>query len=158
MVKVSKVETNVEGIRTGDGFYSKFKSSGNESLAVNGSGASVEFILEDLDDNQKIAITNISFLLDVDPTLVYDKFGSINVLTEGLQFYLGEEPIVIKDNIDISLVSGGFTTYSGKFNTLELFGNMIMTTKEALKIVINDNLTGLDYFKVACHGILIEEN
>lgn len=171
-IKMRNVTTSIKGIKSDDGFYAKFKNNGSEDIGVNGSSTPVTFTLEDLPADQKILLQSVSFLVGADENLDLGNFGDVNgPLANGVLFEAGDASAIIKDNGDIFLISSSqftqtvgllapFTLISGRWDFTDTFGEngpMIMTA-DSLKITIRDNLSGISYFKVACHGILLEDN
>ena len=78
---------------------------------------------------------------------------------------------IIKDNADAMLLSSAISQHTagvgataitslyGTWDFTESFGgNGLLVKANDLKIVIQDDLTGMNYFKVSAHGILLEEN
>lgn len=170
MVKISEVRTDVKGIKSNEGFYAKFKNNESENIGVNGSSTHITFTLEDLPADQKILLQSVSFLVGADENLDLGNFGDVNgPLTNGVLFEAGDASAIVKDNGDIFLISSSqftqtvgllnpFTLIAGRWDFTDTFGEngpMIMRA-DSLKITIRDNLSGISYFKVACHGILLQ--
>ena len=53
-----------------------------------------------------------------------------------------------------------FTLLNGRWDFTDTFGNNgpMLMSKEELRIGIRDDLSLASFFKVSCHGILVEEN
>lgn len=172
-IKISEVFQELKGIKSDDGFYVKFESSGSDNMKVDGSSTPVLFTLEDLPNEQMILVQSISFLIGADEILDLSKFSDITLpLTNGILFEAGAANAIIKDNADVFLISSHqvtstagegvntFTLINGRWDFTDTFGDNgpMLMRKEDLKITIRDNLTTASFFKVACHDILIEGN
>ena len=172
-VKISQVYQSIKGIRSNEGFYVKFKNNGNEDMRVNGSlSVPIVFTLEDLPEGQMILIQSISFLIGTDAIIDLDKFAGILKLLNGIFFEAGLANTLISTNSDVLLISSEqtlvtagtgsntFTLLNGRWDFTDTFGDngSMLLNKDNLKISIRDDMTGVKFFRVSCHGILIEEN
>lgn len=172
-IKISEVFQELKGIKSTDGFYAKFKSAGVENMKVDGSSTPVVFTLEDLPEEQIILVQSISFLIGADEIIDLEKFADITApLVNGILFEAGAANSTIRNNADVFLISSEqvtntagegvntFTLINGRWDFTDTFGDNgpMLMNKDQLKITIRDNLTSASFFKVACHGILIEEN
>ena len=170
--KIKELDTRLNGIKPSNAFYSKFKNNGSENFKVDGSVTPVTFAIEDLPAGQMLLLQSVSFLLGADDVLDVDKFGDINGLANGILFETKNPGMAIQNNADIFLLSSQqvtstagqgsntFTLIQGRWNFQDSFGGngLIMMNMDDLKITVRDDLTAMSYFKVSCHGILLEEN
>lgn len=169
MIKVSSINENINGIAKDDWFYTKLKFNGSMEMNINGSSTNVIFTLEDLPFGQKILLQSINFLIGTGENIDLVKFGNTN-LTNGIEFSLGSGAGLISSNADVLLVSTGttiqsagvginlFSVVNGRWDLTEAFGggSPIMLDKDDFYIKIQDDLSGVPYFEMSVHGILLK--
>lgn len=176
-VTVSKTNPHIKGISTGDIFFSKFKNGGSDDLTVNGSITPVEFTLEDLPAGSNFLMQRVTFLIGADAIVDLEQFGGIAGLANGVVFQANGDILdikasaTIKTNGDSILISSNVeletvvfaavskTAIYGTWDFTETYGeNAPRILNKDLKIIVNDDLQLVDYFKVSCHGIIYKEN
>lgn len=177
MLKKSDMTADVKAIQTSDTFYAKFKNGGDDDLTVNGSTTPVIFTLEDLPTPDSFLLQRVTFVIGADALVDLDEFGNISALAEGVLFSANEDsPLVaveavlqtngdtllISTNVNMSTVSFAATDKTVIYGTWDFTesygGNAPIIIGKDLKITIRDNLSGMDYFKVSCHGILLDNS
>lgn len=176
-VTVSKTNPEIKGISTGDIFFAKFKNGGSDNLAVDGSVTPVEFTLEDLPIGSNFLMERITFLIGADDVVDLEQFGGIARLANGVVFQANGDTagieasatiqtngdsILISSNVELeSVVFGAIakTAIYGTWDFSETYGeNAPRILNNDLKIIVNDDLLLVDYFKVSCHGIFFTNN
>lgn len=171
---VKRVDTklNAKSVQTSDTFYAKFKNAGSDDMTINGT-TPVTFTLEDLPE-QDFLLQRVTFLIGADELVSLDQFGNIAALENGVLFSAnGDTPLItaevpIQTNGDAILISSNVeletiafaavsaTAIYGTWDFTETYNeNAPVILNKDLKIVIQDDLSGMDYFRVSCHGILL---
>ena len=169
-----EAQQNVNLIQTNDTFYSKFKNGGSDDLGVNGSITPVEFTLEDIPSTDFL-LQRVTFLIGADAIVDLDQFGGLAALTNGVLFRANGDiveltaEVPIKTNGDAILVSSNVeletvvfaavqkTAIYGTWDFTETYNdNAPVIKNKDLKIIVRDDLSLIDYFKVSCHGIVLE--
>jgi len=164
---------NLNAVQTSDTFYAKFKNGGSDDLTVKGDITPVEFTLEDL-PTQDFLLQRVTFLIGAEELVTLDQFGNIAALANGVLFSAnGDTPaitaevpiqtngdaILISSNVEletISFAAVAATLIYGTWDFTETYNeNAPIILNKDLKIIVQDDLTGMDYFKVSCHGILL---
>ena len=176
-VKYKDTSLSAKCIQTSDTFYVKFKNGGSDDLTVNGSVTPVEFTLEDLPETDFL-LQRVTFLIGADAIVALEDFGSIvGGLVNGVLFSAnGDTPILaatvpIQTNGDAILISSNVeletvafaaataTVIYGTWDFTETYNeNAPIILNKDLKIIVRDDLSAMDYFKVSCHGILLEKS
>ena len=175
MITYAKLSQKIHAINSGGIFEAKVKNSGSEDLRVDGSTTPVNFILEDLVAGSDLILQRITFVIGADETLDLSKFGNIDALANGVSFEINanneEEKVtaIIKNNADTMLISTNvsqstagvgsntITSLYGTWDFTEAYGsNGILVKNNDLKITIRDDLTGMIFFKVSAHGIIVK--
>lgn len=154
-------QTNTNAIPNHDIFYTKFKLNGSSALNINGTTPKV-FRLEDLTmDN--IILNRVDFLISAGTDIDLTNFGGLT-LTNGLQFNIDGSQL-FKTNGDIMLfatdasiysakVEGTLTTIiNGHWDLVKAFQNGVVCNVEDLTIIIQDNLSSLNFFEVSASGV-----
>jgi nicotinic acid mononucleotide adenylyltransferase len=164
---------NLNAVQTNDTFYAKFKNAGSDDMTINGT-TPVVFTLEDL-PAQDFLLQRVTFLIGADAIVSLDQFGSIDALVNGVLFSAnGDTPLItaevpiqtngdailISSNVELETVSFAAvqaTAIYGTWDFTETYNeNAPIILNKDLKIIIQDDLSGMDYFKVSCHGILLD--
>ena len=172
-VKKVNMELNVKAVQTNDTFYAKFKNGGDDDLTVNGGTTPVEFTLEDL-PNQDFLLQRVTFLIGADEIISLEQFGNISALVNGVLFSANSDTpaitaevpiqtngdaILVSSNVELEAISFAAvqsTAIYGTWDFTETYNeNAPIILNKDLKITVQDDLSGMDYFKVSCHGILI---
>jgi len=175
MPKMSKVKTNVTGIRTNETFYAKFKNGGSDDLTVKGDVTPVEFTLEDLPAIDSFLLQRVTFLIGANALVELGQFGDLAALANGVLFSANGETVgqtaevSIHTNGDAILVSSNVELETIAFAAVEatvIYGTWDFTETydenapiilgKDLKIIVRDDLSAMDYFKVSCHGVILE--
>ena len=154
-------QTNTNAIPNHDIFYTKFKLNGSSALNVNGTTPKV-FRLEDLTmDN--IILNRVDFLISAGTDIDLTNFGGLT-LANGVQFNIDGSQL-FKTNGDIMLfasdasiysakVEGALTTIiNGHWDLVKAFQNGVVCNVEDLTIIIQDNLSSLNFFEVSASGV-----
>lgn len=173
MIKVSQTNVEVKGISSKDLFYAKFENAGSEDLRVNGSVTPVTFDLP-LPPTSEFLLERVTFAIGGDDIIDLSKFGSIAGLLNGVTFIAnaGEDDEIetsIKNNGDIFLISTETNVSSvrfvaetktivyGSWDFTDSYGGNAPRIKDnKLQIIVNDDLTAMEYFKVSAHGIVYD--
>jgi hypothetical protein len=175
-VKYENITITAKAIESNDGFFLRFKNAGNESLIVDGSVTPIDFTLEDLPETDFL-LQRVTFLIGANDLLDLSEFGNIAALTNGISFEANPNTpestaiAIIKTNGDTMLISSRVNTQSVKINGVtksliygtwdftETFGgNSPIIINKDLKIVVQDDLSLMEYFQVSCHGVMINNN
>jgi len=175
-VKYENMSINANAIEANDSFYLKFKNAGLESLSVNGSVTPAEFTLEDLPSTDFL-LQRVTFLIGANDLMDLAEFGNIPALINGVDFQANPNtPAVggsanIKTNGDTMLIASNIAAQAvkisgvtksliyGTWDFTETYGgNSPIILQKDLKIVVQDDLSLMDYFQVSCHGIIINNN
>jgi len=154
-------QTNTNAIPNHDIFYTKFKLNGSSSLNVNGTTPKV-FRLEDLTmDN--IILNRVDFLMSAGTDIDLTDFGGLT-LTNGVQFNIDGSQL-FKTNGDILLFATDASIYSAKiegtlttiinghWDLVKAFQNGVVCNVEDLTIIVQDNLSSLNFFEVSASGV-----
>jgi hypothetical protein len=154
-------QTNTNAIPNHDIFYSKFKLNGSSALNVNGTTPKV-FRLEDLTmDN--IILNRVDFLISAGTDIDLTNFGGLT-LANGVQFNIDGSQL-FKTNGDIMLfasdvsmhsakVEGTLTTIiNGHWDLVKAFQNGLVCKVEDLTVIIQDDLSSLNFFEVSASGV-----
>lgn len=154
-------QTNTNAISNHDIFYTKFKLNGSSALNINGTTPKV-FRLEDLTmDN--IILNRVDFLISAGTDIDLTKFGGLT-LTNGVQFNIDGSQL-FKTNGDIMLFASDASIYSAKvegtlttiinghWDLVKAFQNGVVCNVEDLTIIIQDNLSSLNFFEVSASGV-----
>ena len=154
-------QTKVNALSNNDIFYTKFKLNGNSALNVNGTTPKV-FRLEDLTmDN--IILNRVDFLISAGTDIDLTNFGGLT-LTNGIAFNIDGNQ-VFKTNGDIMLFASDASIYSAKvegtlttiinghWDLVKAFQNGLVCNVEDLTIIIQDNLSTLNFFEVSASGV-----
>lgn len=154
-------QTEVKAISSDDIFYAKFKLNGSPSLNIDGTAPKI-FTLEDLTmDN--IILNRVDFLISAGTDIDLTNFGGLT-LTNGVQFNIDGSQL-FKTNGDILLfatdasiysakVEGTLTTIiNGHWDLVKAFQNGVVCNVEDLTIIIQDNLSSLNFFEVSASGV-----
>lgn len=151
-------------IAQNDIFYVNFKNNGLRDLNVNGT-TPVVFTLEDLDVEQVI-LTRVDFLLSTGAVIDLNIFGNLTSLTNGVLFEI-DGTQTFKDNGDILLFATDAETSTGKiggvdtglinghWDLLKTYDNGLVCNVADLKIIIQDDLSTVSYFKISASGLKI---
>lgn len=154
-------QTNTNAIPNHDIFYSKFKLNGSSALNINGTTPKV-FRLEDLTmDN--IILNRVDFLISAGTDIDLTNFGGLT-LANGVQFNIdGSQSFKTSGDImlfasDASIysakVEGTLTTIiNGHWDLVKAFQNGLVCNVEDLTIIIQDNLSSLNFFEVSASGV-----
>lgn len=171
-IKIGSVTQDLSGVNSEDAFYAKFTSATSESMAVNGSITPVEFSLESLPAGQMISLQMISFVIGSSDVVKLDQFGNVPSLANGIIFTSGDNSLEVKNNGDVALVAtntffettgtgvNSYAALNGVWDFTDSYGNgaPILVNADNLKIIIRDDLTAVPFFKVSCHGLLLDTN
>lgn len=154
-------QTNTNAIPNHDIFYTKFKLNGSSALNVNGTTPKV-FRLEDLTmDN--IILNRVDFLISAGTDIDLTNFGGLT-LTNGVQFNIDGSQL-FKTNGDIMLFASDASIYSAKvegtlttiinghWDLVKAFQNGVVCNVEDLTVIIQDNLSSLNFFEVSASGV-----
>ena len=154
-------QTNTNAIPNHDIFYTKFKLNGSSALNINGTTPKV-FRLEDLTmDN--IILNRVDFLISSGTDIDLTNFGGLT-LTNGVQFNIDGSQL-FKTNGDIMLFASDASIYSAKvegtlttiinghWDLVKAFQNGVVCNVEDLTIIIQDNLSSLNFFEVSASGV-----
>lgn len=154
-------QTKVNAIPNHDIFYTKFKLNGSSALNVNGTAPKV-FRLEDLTmDN--IILNRVDFLISAGTDIDLTNFGGLT-LANGVQFNIDGSQL-FKTNGDIMLFATDASIYSAKiegqlrtiinghWDLVKAFQNGVVCNVEDLTIIIQDNLSSLNFFEVSASGV-----
>lgn len=154
-------QTNTNAIPNHDIFYSKFKLNGSSALNINGTTPKV-FRLEDLTmDN--IILNRVDFLISAGTDIDLTNFGGLT-LVNGVQFNIDGSQL-FKTNGDIMLFASDVSMHSAKiegelrtiinghWDLLKAFQNGLVCKVEDLTIIIQDNLSSLNFFEVSASGV-----
>lgn len=154
-------QTNTNAIPNHDIFYTKFKLNGSSALNINGTTLKV-FRLEDLTmDN--IILNRVDFLISAGTDIDLTNFGGLT-LTNGVQFNIDGSQL-FKTNGDIMLFASDASIYSAKiegtlttiinghWDLVKAFQNGVVCNVEDLTIIIQDNLSSLNFFEVSASGV-----
>jgi len=173
--EIGHAKTDINIIGTDSTFYTKFKNLGSESMAVNGSVTPVVFTLEDIPMSDFLLIQRVTFVISTSDIIDLEEFGALPNLANGIQFIAnGDTPeeiaeAVINNNGDVILISSRTTVESAKITGItstiiegswdftEVYGNSIKVRNNDMKIIINDDLSTMTYFKVSCHGLILNK-
>jgi hypothetical protein len=173
ITRYKDLRQNIEGIGTGDIFFAKFKNAGSDDMTIDGSVTPVEFTLEDLPETDFL-LQRVTFLIGADSIVELDQFGGIAALANGVLFAANQDTVEVKaeatiqtngdailisSNVELEAIAFAAVQASAVYGTWDFTETYndhapIILNKD-LKIVIRDNLTGVSYFKVSCHGILL---
>ena len=154
-------QTNTNAIPNHDIFYTKFKLNGSSALNEDGTTPKV-FRLEDLTmDN--IILNRVDFLISAGTDIDLTNFGGLT-LANGLQFNIDGSQL-FKTNGDIMLFASDASIYSAKvegtlttiinghWDLVKAFQNGVVCNVEDLTIIIQDNLSSLNFFEVSASGV-----
>jgi len=165
------LKANTTVMQSSDIFYAKFTNNGSDSMNINGT-TPVIFTLEDIPDGDFI-LERVTFLIGADIIVDLDKFGDIDELTNGVKLSINEglvqeRTLINKNNGDV-LLSISFSTIdstsfastehsviNGVRDYKELFGSGVAVIDNNISVTIQDDLSSVKYFKVSCHGVLID--
>ena len=154
-------QSEADSISNKDIFYSKFKLNGSPSLNIDGTAPKI-FTLEDLTVDTVI-LNRIDFLMSTGTDIDLTNFGGLT-LTNGIAFNIDGNQ-VFKTNGDILLfatdssiysakVEGTLTTIiNGHWDLSKAFQNGAVCNVEDLTIIIQDNLSTLNFFEVSASGV-----
>ena len=168
MAQIGFASSNLQMVRPEDIFYRKFTNGGSDDMGVDGSTTSVEFTLEELDTNQKILLHEVSFVVGADEIIELDKFGNVTLIN-GVLFTVGDKVVTFESNTDVHLFStevhtetagNGSNTISiltGHIQFKTALSGAILVESGDLKITIQDDMSGIEYFKVSASGVLIDD-
>ena len=154
-------QSEADSISNKDIFYSKFKLNGSPFLNIDGTTPKI-FTLEDLTmDN--IILNRVDFLMSAGTDIDLTNFGGLT-LTNGVQFNIDGSQL-FKTNGDILLfatdasihsakVEGTLTTIiNGHWDLVKAFQNGVVCNVEDLTVIIQDNLSTLNFFEISATGI-----
>lgn len=136
-----------------------FTNGGSKEMDVDGSGPPVSFTLEGLVPGQRYYLQEVSLYIEDSTNMESDEFGALVALTNGVLMRSGSGPgieiTLLKDNQDIHHF---FSVWQQSpvlkdndqqhFMVRERFDNPIIITDE-VEVLIQDDLTGLDFFRIA---------
>jgi hypothetical protein len=172
-VKYKDTNLSAKAVQTNDTFYAKFKNGGSDDMTINGL-TPVTFSLEDLPVTDFL-LQRVTFLIGAAAIVSLDQFGNIGALANGVKFQANGDTLAVKAEVTIQtngdaiLVSSNTeietvsfaavqsTVIYGTWDFTETYsGNAPIILNKDLKIILQDDLSGMDFFKVSCHGILLE--
>jgi len=175
-VKYNNLQIDTNSVQANDSFYLKFKNNSSDILSVDGSISPVEFTLEDLPLTD-LLLERVTFLIGANDLMDLSEFGNIPALVKGVEFQANPgTPAIngsanLKTNGDTMLISSNVAAQAVKINgitksliygtwdfTETYNGNAPIILDKDLKIIIQDDLSGMDYFRVSCHGIILHDN
>ena len=157
--------------RPGKGFAVFLKNGGSNDLVVDGSSTPVTFSAAP-GTGKKWYIHSISILFE-DTGINFNKFGGITALTNGVDLKItegGESErlgLNAKKNSDFYEFATAVILQSAATDVLSIRSNIKISQgttfelkdslSENVKVVVNDNLTGIDRFNVLVKGYEVSE-
>ena len=145
-----------------------FRNGGSPDMDVNGSGTPVEFVLEGL-ENERLYLSQLNLYIEDSSNFDSGNFGGISGLTNGLQIVVDDgvlpvEILNIKDNAQIAAVFPVLQKDDALKNNdrQHMFASSNpsdaqVIVDDTIKVIIQDNLTGLDVLRISATVIIIPD-
>lgn len=146
-------------------------NSGSSDLNIDGSGSPVSFIAEP-SDNKNFILFRLILVME-GANMSWKKYGGISALTNGVLIKVTEDGVEreltidpIKRNRDFIWYAYDISLDSAVTNVLRMRWTFARSgtvftlkdnTSDNFKIIIQDDLTGIDYFKAIVQGYEIDE-